>query len=154
MKPLLSSDRIVDYESGTQVPTPLQPFTDHTLPITSLHIGVGTLITSRIFSSSLDGTVKVWCIDAHTQSETPDPTFTLLATFSLPHPVGEIAVDPLERFLFAASAGQGGEIWHVKLFTEKAEKAPTRSLLNGNIGETLTPSPDKPIVAGYVLPNL
>jgi hypothetical protein len=130
------------------VPTPLQSFTDHTLPITSLHIGIGTLTSSRIFSSSLDSTVKIWCIDAHTQSESPDPTFTLLVTWSLPHPIGELVVDPLERFLFAASAGEGGEIWCVKLFTEKKEKMSARSLVNGNMGETLTSS-DKPIIVGY-----
>lgn len=144
--------RIVDYESETQVPTPLQSFTDHTLPITSLHIGIGILTSSRIFSSSLDSTLKIWCIDAHTQSESPDPTFTLLITWSLPHPIGELVVDPLERFLFAASAGDGGEIWCVRLFTEKKEKMSARSLVNGNMGETLTPSTDKTIIVGYEMP--
>lgn len=143
----LSLDRIVDYESSTQVPLPLQTFTDHTLPITSLHIGIGTLSTSRIFSCSLDATVKIWTIDPHTKSDSPDPSFTLLATFDFPHPIGEIAVDPLERYFFAASTGDGGEIFQAQLFTEKK---PVRNLANGAHG-SIQVSPDKPIVAKYAL---
>jgi len=133
--PKLNLDRIADYELESQIPTPLHTLTDHTLPITSLYLGFGPLSSSRIFSASLDGTVKVWCVDAHTSSEASSASLTLMATFTFPIPVIEIIVDPLERFFFAAMSGDQGEVKVVNMYTEKEERIASKSLANGTLGE-------------------
>ncbi|GAA5825368.1 hypothetical protein JCM10212_004092 [Sporobolomyces blumeae] len=74
--------------------TPFSTLSDHTLSITSVVVGTGAFPRSRIFTSSLDGTVKVWDI-----STTPS---TLLTTFQFANPVEHLDVDPLERFLFVS----------------------------------------------------
>ncbi|PVF99873.1 hypothetical protein CPB86DRAFT_265225 [Serendipita vermifera] len=102
--------KVIDYELEDQMPTPLITLTDHTLPITSLHIGIGPVTSARIFSSSLDGTVKIWAVDSHTRSDSPDLTFCLLASFSFPSPISELVVDPLERYLFAMTTLEEGTI--------------------------------------------
>jgi pre-rRNA-processing protein IPI3 len=134
--------RIVDYELEDQIPTPVITLTDHTLPITSLHIGLGPLILARIFSSSLDGTVKVWAVDSHTRSDSPDLSFCLLASFSLPSPISEIIVDPLERYFFAMTTLDEGVIHLVKLFTAKQEDLPAMALTTGHPGELYNISQD------------
>lgn len=132
------------------MPTPMHNLTDHTLPITSLYLGFGPLTSARIFSASLDGTVKVWCIDAHTSSETPSSSCTLMTTFTFPIPVVEIVVDPLERFFFAATSGDKGEVRVANMYTEKEEITAAKSLANGILGEVhnVMGIPNKAILVG------
>lgn len=67
---------------------------DHTLPISDLHISHGTFPDIRIFTASLDQTIKIW---------TPlYPSCPLLSTFAVPGPAHHLAVDPLERFIFVS----------------------------------------------------
>jgi hypothetical protein len=127
--------RIVDYELEAQIPTPLHNLTDHTLPITALRLGFGPLSSARIFSASLDGTVKVWCVDAHTTSDASGLAHILMTTFTFPIPVVEIVVDPLERFFFAAMSGEKGDVNVVNMYTEKEERTVSKSLANGILGE-------------------
>ncbi|KDE04211.1 hypothetical protein MVLG_05370 [Microbotryum lychnidis-dioicae p1A1 Lamole] len=75
-------------------PTPFATLSDHTLPITSIAIGLGSFPKCRIMTASLDSTVKVWDI-----STCPS---ILLATFSFPNPIELLAWDPLERYFFAS----------------------------------------------------
>lgn len=145
-----SIPRIVDYESEAEIPTPIHTLTDHTLPISALCLGVGPLTSARIFSASLDGTVKVWCIDSHTSSDASGPSSTLLATFTFAVPVVELVVDPLERFLFAAMSGDQGEIKLIRMYTEKEGDTASKSLANGILGEIHTDAgtPAKMIITG------
>ncbi|EGG03124.1 uncharacterized protein MELLADRAFT_90461 [Melampsora larici-populina 98AG31] len=67
---------------------------DHTLPISDIHISHGTFPDIRIFTASLDQTIKIW---------TPlYPSCPLLSTFAVPGPAHHLAVDPLERFIFVS----------------------------------------------------
>ncbi|GAA5839005.1 hypothetical protein JCM11251_007851 [Rhodosporidiobolus azoricus] len=75
-------------------PTPFATLSDHTLPITDLAIGVGAFPKCRVITASLDSTVKIWDIS------TAPPS--LLSTFTFPTPISHVALDPLERFFFAA----------------------------------------------------
>ncbi|CAG7851713.1 SubName: Full=Related to WD-repeat protein crb3 {ECO:0000313/EMBL:CCA68749.1} [Serendipita indica DSM 11827] len=150
-----SISRIVDYEQENQVPTPLLTLSDHTLPITSIRLGFGTLSSARIFSSSLDSTVKVWSIDAHTSADSAGPSSTLLATFGFSVSIIDIAIDPLERFFFAATSKDNGEIFVTRMYTDNQD-VPHRSLLTGGIGEThaVSSSNAKSITAGSKVSTL
>lgn len=134
---------------------PLLTLSDHTLPITSIRLGFGTLSSARIFSSSLDSTVKVWSIDAHTSADSAGPSSTLLATFGFSVSIIDIAIDPLERFFFAATSKDNGEIFVTRMYTDNQD-VPHRSLLTGGIGEThaVSSSNAKSITAGSKVSTL
>ncbi|CAH7686694.1 WD40-repeat-containing domain protein [Phakopsora pachyrhizi] len=75
---------------------PYSTFSDHTLPISDVQITPGLFPDIRIFTASLDRTVKIW-----------SPLFAtspLLSTFTVPGPAHYLAVDPLERFIFVSYA--------------------------------------------------
>lgn len=128
--------RVVDYELENQAPTPLHTLNEHTLPITSVYLGVGSLSSTRLFSSSLDNTVRVWSID-YAVSEAGSTVSHLLG-FSLPAPVSELAVDPAERFFFAATTGEKGEVYLIKMYRQTAERRPGQAPAFSLIGETRT----------------
>ena len=50
---------LVDFNQGSEEIMPLQSWNEHTLPITGLICGLGPSMTARLYSSSLDRTVKV-----------------------------------------------------------------------------------------------
>lgn len=82
--------------TGT-LPTPYATFSDHTLPVTDLAVAPGAFpAASRVWSASLDGTVKLWDVSAR----------RLVSTLVVDEPVHHLALDPLERFLFV-NAAQG-----------------------------------------------
>ncbi|WFD21183.1 Pre-rRNA-processing protein ipi3 [Malassezia caprae] len=79
------------------LPTPYATFSDHTLEVTDLAVAPGAFpAAARVWSASLDGTVKLWDLSAR----------RLISTFVVDEPVRHIALDPLERFLFL-NAEQG-----------------------------------------------
>lgn len=75
--------------SFTQGLLPMRSFTEHALPVTSLHVGRGGA-NARIFTSSLDRTCKVWSL-VSAQS---------LFSVSCPSHVNACATDALEHRLF------------------------------------------------------
>ncbi|GAA5878155.1 hypothetical protein JCM16303_002861 [Sporobolomyces ruberrimus] len=75
-------------------PTPFTTLSDHTLGITCIRPGLGTFPSSRVFTASKDGTVKIWDLSTSPAS--------LLTTFQFPAPVQHLAIDPLERFFFVS----------------------------------------------------
>lgn len=73
-------------------PAPLFSWSDHTLPVTDIAVGHGSMTTARVYTASLDSTVKVWDL----------ATGELLTSFLFPKPVSAVAIDPAETKLFAA----------------------------------------------------
>ncbi|KAA1080158.1 Pre-rRNA-processing protein ipi3 [Puccinia graminis f. sp. tritici] len=76
--------------------TPYSIFSDHTLPISDLFISKGCFPDLRIFTASLDQTIKIW--------SPLYPSSPLLSTFAVPGPAHHLAVDPLERFIIVSYA--------------------------------------------------
>lgn len=107
-------------------PAPYCTFNDHTLAVSDLYCGVGSFPSLRLFSSSLDGSVKLWDI----------ATRSILATFSFPTPVSLLAVDPAERVIFAAATGDTQPpIYQVDLYTHGPARGTSRAVAGA--GETL-----------------
>lgn len=80
-------------DSQQDSPAPHYSWTDHTLSITDIQPGVGRFHGSRVVTSSLDHTCKLWDLS----------TGTLLTTFLFPTKIMALAFDPAERFFLAAS---------------------------------------------------
>ncbi|RHZ20986.1 hypothetical protein DYB37_001441 [Aphanomyces astaci] len=74
---------------------PVHTWTDHVLPITSIHCGLGG-VNGRVFTSSLDRTTKVYDI----------PSGTCLVSITCPSFVNVCAADAMEHRLFLG-AGDG-----------------------------------------------
>ncbi|CAO3635747.1 unnamed protein product [Cunninghamella echinulata] len=89
--------------------SPLYSWSDHTLPVTDIYIGSGTLSTTRVYTSSSDFTVKVWDL----------ATGELLTTFLFPKAVTTLIVNPSETMLFAAC---GNEIYLVELYKRRQQQ--------------------------------
>ncbi|KAH7106050.1 WD40 repeat-like protein [Auriculariales sp. MPI-PUGE-AT-0066] len=106
------------------MPAPYCTFNDHTLAVSDLYCGVGLFPSLRLFSSSLDGSVKLWDI----------ATRSILATFSFASPVSHLTVDPAERVVFAASA-EHSQIYQVDLYTHGPARGSARSVVGA--GETV-----------------
>ncbi|EPQ56441.1 WD40 repeat-like protein [Gloeophyllum trabeum ATCC 11539] len=100
--------RLLDDNLQNELPVSYCTFTDHTLPVTDLVCGVGPFPTSRILTSSVDHTVKLWDLGAR----------TLLTTFHFPQPISHLAWEPTERVFFAASSGDDGTIYQMNLFKQ------------------------------------
>jgi pre-rRNA-processing protein IPI3 len=83
-------------------PEAFRVWSDHTLPVTDLDIGVGGA-ACRIMSSSLDQSVKMWCL----------ATGNLLATVIFPAKCMAVVTDPAERDMYAG--GSDGVIYPVSL---------------------------------------
>ncbi|KAG0360104.1 WD40-repeat-containing domain protein [Gamsiella multidivaricata] len=80
-------------DSFTDSPAPHYSWTDHTLSITDIQCGIGRFHGARVLTSSLDHTCKLWDLS----------TGLLLTTFLFPTKILALALDPSERFFFAAS---------------------------------------------------
>lgn len=103
--------KLVDNESSNTIPSPYTVLSDHTLTITDLQVGKGKSVDCRVWSTSLDGTVKVWALNPP----------CLLTSFTLP--VSQIptclAVDPLERYFYVGSST--GAVHKVQLYRRRRE---------------------------------
>ncbi|KAI8368005.1 WD40-repeat-containing domain protein [Choanephora cucurbitarum] len=88
----LLSHLIEPTEDLAMRPSPLYSWSDHTLPVTDIHIGYGQLSGARVCTASLDHTVKLWDL----------ATGQLLTTFLFPKAVSNVIMDPSETVLFAA----------------------------------------------------
>ncbi|KAF9135461.1 Pre-rRNA-processing protein ipi3 [Mortierella sp. GBA39] len=80
-------------DGQTESPAPHYSWTDHTLPITDIQCGVGRFHGSRVVTSSMDHTCKLWDLS----------TGSLLTTFLFPTKITALALDPSERYFLAAS---------------------------------------------------
>jgi pre-rRNA-processing protein IPI3 len=50
---------LVDFDRPSDEAMPVKTWNDHTLAITGISCGIGTALTTRLYTSSLDHTVKV-----------------------------------------------------------------------------------------------
>ncbi|KAI7853291.1 WD40-repeat-containing domain protein [Circinella umbellata] len=98
-----------DGTSGSSRPAPLFSWSDHTLPVTDMYIGSGTMATARVYTSSMDNTVKAWDL----------ATGELLTTFLFSKPVSSVIADPSETKLFAACENK---IYPVELYRRRHDK--------------------------------
>ncbi|CEP07614.1 hypothetical protein [Parasitella parasitica] len=98
------------YQDITARPAPLYSWSDHTLPISDLFIGNGTLSGARVCTASLDHTVKLWDL----------ATGQLLTTFLFPKAVSSVIMDPSETAIFAACEDK---IYSVELYKRRQDQS-------------------------------
>ncbi|KAF8489311.1 WD40-repeat-containing domain protein [Gautieria morchelliformis] len=111
-----SMSRLLDEELQAEIPAPYCSFTEHTLPVTDVSCGVGLFPSCRIFTASLDHSVKIWDLS----------TRCLLSSILFPQPITVLTVDPSERFLFSGS--QDGSIHQVNLFRRRTDATNMRGV--------------------------
>ncbi|KAJ2961028.1 hypothetical protein NQZ79_g3661 [Umbelopsis isabellina] len=99
-----------EQEDITVAPSPHYSWSDHSLPVTDIVCGTGTYGSARIWTSSLDHTVKLWDL----------ATGSLLTTFLFPHPIDTLAVDVSETTLLAAGHHN---IYQVDLYKRVEERS-------------------------------
>lgn len=80
--------------SSTGRVTPLVKWNGHSLPVTDVHIGVGSGMEARVVSCSLDHTCRVWSLASR----------SLVGTLTFPSQLSAVTMDTLETLLFAGSA--------------------------------------------------
>ncbi|KAG1056563.1 hypothetical protein G6F46_000790 [Rhizopus delemar] len=90
-------------------PAPLYSWSDHTLPVTDVYVGLGQLSSARVCTASLDHTVKLWDM----------ATGHLLTTFLFPKPVSSVLMNPSETMLFAACEDK---IYSVDLYKRRQDQ--------------------------------
>lgn len=98
---------IHDTYTQQELVKPAMQLTHHSLAITDVHLGCGTSVSARLYTASLDQTIRIWDLI------TGEPLTTLL----LPSPVTCMAVDPAERVLFAGTVS--GTIYEVRLYKKE-----------------------------------
>lgn len=79
-------------------------WTDHSLEITSMQIGYGKWNECRVFTTSLDQTLRCWDVASN----------QLLTTYVLPDKIASLTVDPLERVVYVGL--NNGDIEMVSMF--------------------------------------
>lgn len=92
-------DAATSFQQGT---TPAVSFTDHVLPVASLHVGLGG-VNARIYTSSLDRTCKIWSLNSS----------QCLFSISCPSYVNACIADPMEQRLFMGCGN--GQIYTLDL---------------------------------------
>lgn len=97
--------------------------TAHTQAVTDCYIGAGTTSSARLYTSSLDHTIRVWNLS----------TGQLLSVFVLPDPVHCLTVDPGERNIYAGT--ESGMIQDIKLYQQDGVIQVT-----GRVGTLTTPN--------------
>ncbi|KAI9264687.1 quinon protein alcohol dehydrogenase-like superfamily [Helicostylum pulchrum] len=97
------------YEDITARPAPLYSWSDHTLPVSDIYIGHGSLSGARVCTASSDHTVKLWDL----------ATGQLLTTFLFPKAVSSVIMDPSETTIFAACEDK---IYSVDLYKSRQDQ--------------------------------
>ncbi|KAI8969259.1 quinon protein alcohol dehydrogenase-like superfamily [Mycotypha africana] len=105
------SDSNSGYGDLTARPSPLYSWSDHTLPVLDIFVGIGTLSSTRVCTASLDHTVKLWDLS----------TGHLLTTFLFPKGVTSIVMNPSETTLFAAC--EDNKIYSIDLYKRHEDQS-------------------------------
>ncbi|GBC04692.1 hypothetical protein RclHR1_05810004 [Rhizophagus clarus] len=96
--------------SVDEAPSPYYTWSEHSLPITDIWCGIGSFNTTRVLTSSLDHTCKLWDL----------ATGYLLTTFVFPTAITCIIADPAERMFFGG--GNDNLIYQVYLYTKQEKR--------------------------------
>jgi len=106
---LLSNESTLATDSSTssQDLKPFVSWSQHSLPITHIYCGYGG-VNSRVVSSSLDRTCKIWDI----------PSGSMICSIIFPTGLTCIAMDPSERFLFVG--GMDSRVFQMDLFSSRS----------------------------------
>ncbi|RIA98137.1 WD40-repeat-containing domain protein [Glomus cerebriforme] len=97
-------------DSVDETPSPYYTWSEHSLPITDIWCGIGNFNTTRVLTSSLDHTCKLWDL----------ATGYLLTTFIFPTVITCIIVDPAERMFFGG--GNDNLIYQVYLYRKQENR--------------------------------
>lgn len=95
--------------SSSAMVTPIASLTEHTMPITAIHLTQADILSGRgrVYTGSCDHTCKQWKIQVQMLEEKDGclkGMVDLLATFLYPGKVNNISVDKPETRLFAATS--------------------------------------------------
>lgn len=113
-------DVTASYQQGL---TPVVSWTDHVLPVTSIHVGLGG-VNARVYTSSLDRTCKIWSLQS-TQC---------LYSVTCPSFLNVCAADAMEHRLFMGAGN--GKIYALDLnAAASAVTASTARILSANAGD-------------------
>lgn len=99
-----STVEVLDPQVNQDLIRPRLNLTQHNLAISALHVGTGSSITARLFTASLDQSIRIWDL----------ATGQLLTTLLTPAAITCMAVDPAERFVYAGTAE--GVIHEIRLY--------------------------------------
>lgn len=114
----------VDTETNFDEIKPVHSWTHHSLSVTAVKVGYGRGVEARVYTASLDGTVRVWDL----------ATGQLLTTFVASDKIRSIAVDPLERAVYAGL--ESGAIAIVDLYQKQASTGVLGAV--GGAGQVVT----------------
>ncbi|KAJ1966472.1 Pre-rRNA-processing protein ipi3 [Dipsacomyces acuminosporus] len=92
--------------AGDSAVTPVVSLSEHTMPITALHLSPTGLVAGRgrVYTASKDHTCKQWRVRVEHDGEQYVGRAELLATFLYPALVNDVVVDKGETRIFAATA--------------------------------------------------
>ncbi|RLN82595.1 hypothetical protein BBJ28_00003768 [Nothophytophthora sp. Chile5] len=106
--------------------TPAVSFTDHVLPVTAVHVGLGG-VNARIYTSSLDRTCKIWTLSSS----------QCLYSVSCPSYVNACVADPMEQRLFMGCGN--GHIYALDLHAAASSlTAATARVANASVASALS----------------
>ncbi|PKY38151.1 WD40 repeat-like protein [Rhizophagus irregularis] len=97
-------------DSVDESPSPYYTWSEHSLPITDIWCGIGSFNTTRVLTSSLDHTCKLWDL----------ATGCLLTTFIFPAAITCLIADPAERMFFGG--GNDNLIYQIYLYTKQENR--------------------------------
>ncbi|ORY74603.1 WD40-repeat-containing domain protein [Protomyces lactucae-debilis] len=98
--------QVLDRDEQQDLARPARTLKLHTLGITDMYIGIGTSTTARLYTASLDATVRIWDL----------VTGELLTTLLFISPVQCLAVDKTEHQVYVGL--ESGSVQCVKLVVE------------------------------------
>ncbi len=124
---------------GQELIKPINSLTQHSLAITDIRCSTGPAVSARLYTSSMDNTIKVWDLVSG----------ELISTLLLPSPPTCIDLDPAERRLYAGTSS--GDIYEIPLYVKEKQLRAVGGLgtiVNvGDSGRSLLQGQDSPITA-------
>lgn len=112
-------------EDATARPAPTLEFSHHSLPITAIVCGAAVSGGGKLYTTSLDRSVKSYSL----------PARALLSSYSFPAAVTALALDPAERFFVAAAAD--GNLYKYLLLAPTQTDEGSAAVAGGNLWSAL-----------------
>lgn len=98
---------VLDPHANQELLRPWKSFTQHTMPVTAVVAGATSITSSRLYTASLDQTIRIWDL----------ATSELLSTLLLPAAINTIAIDSGERYVYAGT--DAGLIYEIVLYKQE-----------------------------------